>query len=598
MPTTHTHHNQPTDKTKLMHHLCIFRISLLCIFCISVQLGCKSDEGKRKDVSLLPAEDDTAMLEEPVLRKTASTAPGKEEALFIPMAGAEMSLEIDGDRGDWSGFKSRSFDDSDAIIDGRRDWKGGKDASMEVSAHADANYFYLLVDVRDDTILSGGQDAVHLWLRDPKLEQIMSSLPKGVSVEDDLTHDLGITILPDGSFSVIGEELDIPKGAVTLSTSTRRGGWLLEAAIAIEVMPFIASLPLSELAFRVDLHDGDKKSKRGAQTIMSMLPYERDDRPRFALLATPEGLAPHLDARGIVARADGVGYWRRESEHWQFNSLEALPKIWRAVSDTSEFFKDLDEPLTCPSRDQQLLTLEAYTTRSARHRIGLVLCSARTTRKGSCPKDAQTELFWVHLARDDSGAYTTKRRISVFEKPLPQCRTEAVKGELLRDHFSTLPLDFVNANIWAVSWRERLDDSTYAYVRHAVQLLSAKTGELMGDVHPLLEREDDGKERVETITMSYFTEVDDVEGLDICEVERLLEQDCASYQRGCTTRSRGSSVMTHISLWAPENEQFERYVERRHKGCPSKFDLSQREGYLLFHTGSRVGLLPSVLNKD
>jgi hypothetical protein len=34
----------------------------------------------------------------------------------------------------------------------------------------------------------------------------------------------------------------------------------------------------------------------------------------------------------------------------------------------------------------------------------------------------------------------------------------------------------------------------------------------------------------------------------------------------------------------------------KHPRCKHDFDFSSREGFLLLHTGTRVGLLPSVAN--
>ncbi len=569
----------------------LFTLLLMCL----LATGCKKT-GEAKDTSTLEEVDDTAMLEEPVDTSAQRRAQNPEEELFIPTAERTMRFEIDGDDADWKDVNRRDFDARDAIMDGQRSWKSKADASMNIGAVLDSNYLYALIEVRDDKILRDGEDSIRLWLRDPKLEQIMSTMPEGISIEDDLIHDVALEIRPDGSHTLMQDDVTLPEDAVTLTSTTFKGGWRIEAAIALETLPFVASLPLSRLAFRVDMHDSDKKGSDKAQTILSMMPYERDEPPRFAAISTEEGLLPHLGARGVITRVDGVGYWRRDEQHWTFTPLERVPKVWRNMTDTSLFFNNLSASLECPSLDQKRILLEAYTTRSERHRIGLMLCSESS--QDTCPEDARTNLYWIHLARNESGEYDIKRNLAIFKEPIAQCRTQAAKGEVFHDQFATLPLDFVNANVWVVSWREQLQDRQYESVRHVIQFVSAKSGELMGNSHALFAREDDGTERVETINTSYFIDVDDEEGLDLCEIERHREQDCQSHQRGCTTRQRGETTMTHIKLWNNESERYVSYALRRHDGCPANFDLTQGEGYLLFHTGTRVGLLPSILNKD
>lgn len=566
--------------------------------------ACKSDKSQQKDVDLFAAQDNTAMLEEPVERRvTKAGAPTEDDAFFIPAADTTMAFTIDGDFQDWSEHKQKSFDSKSNIVEGRKHWKGKRDTSLDLRAYADTNYIYFQFDISDDKVLSDGQDSLVINMRDPKLAEMMETLPEGVNILDDLVRDIKIKLRPDGTASLLHASTELPQDSVTFATSTSSSGWGGEVAISVEALPFVASLPMEDIAFRIEVLDGDSSREDDYQTRLEILPSPQDSPPRFILLSLDAfgGILPHMDTRGASARPDGVGYWRRDDAQWTYTSLERITTTWRYLQDTATFTKDLDTPLTCPSKDQTPSILEAYTTKSTRHRVGLILCATQADSDGTCSEDAQTQLLWVHLHRKrDEQLYSKRSELEVFDKPLSQCRRSAPKDKKLVKNFSMLPLDFVNANVWAVSWKEQLlsPGESYGYLRHATRLLNAKQGSFMGPAQTLLERTDDGDTRTETINMNYFIHIDRDDHYDICEIGRIKEQSCEDFQQGCKTNPHGEGIRRYFQLWVDDNNAFEKQLIRNHKNCPSEISLSNTPGYLLFHTGSRVGLLPSILNKD
>lgn len=571
-------------------------------------LACKGDNAnKGGNLDLLPEGDRAAMLDEPVegSRTIMAGEAGQEDNFFIPLATDEMPFTIDGDRADWQDYKERSFDDKAHIVDGKKHWKGARDASLEVRSHRDENFIYFELFARDDTVLLEGQDAILISLRDPKLEEMSASLPQGVNLLDELVHDVNLTIYPDGEFILqsAGDVQPRKESVLLAPLDDVKGGWGAELAIAVEALPFLASLPVTEIAFRMELRDGDAKKSKSPQTLLEILPTEPGDTPRYALLSMEDqgGFLPHIDTRGAVLRADGVGYWRQDETNWTYNSLEQTTTTWRLMSDASEFLSGVADKITCPSRDQELLMLEAYRTRSGRHRVGLFLCLHKES-DGACDPDARTQLYWMHLMRrQDETSFEKQSSLEVFDESLQQCRIHPAKeGGKVATSFGMLPLDFVNANVWAVSWKEATskDSSRYSYLRHATRFINARSGKFMGPAQTLLEREDDGRERRETINMNYFIKIDDDDHYDICEIGRVREQDCKGFQQGCKTRDHGEGLSRYVQLWKQEDNHFEKQLVRHHPNCPSDISLSKREGYLLFHTGSRVGLLPSILNKE
>ena len=189
---------------------------------------------------------------------------------------------------------------------------------------------------------------------------------------------------------------------------------------------------MEDIAFRIEVLDGDSSREDDYQTRLEILPSPQDSPPRFILLSLDAfgGILPHMDTRGASARPDGVGYWRRDDAQWTYTSLERITTTWRYLQDTATFTKDLDTPLTCPSKDQTPSILEAYTTKSTRHRVGLILCATQADSDGTCSEDAQTQLLWVHLHRKrDEQLYSKRSELEVFDKPLSQCRRSAPKDK-------------------------------------------------------------------------------------------------------------------------------------------------------------------------
>ncbi|MEC9440408.1 MAG: hypothetical protein VYE40_04800 [Myxococcota bacterium] len=575
--------------------LLVWGASLALVSCA----GGKKNEKKDEDQG-----DPSAFLDDPVEKRPVK--PKKMGVVMIPSAPSEVGIELDGKPTGWDlDREARVFDDGKNVEDGGRMRSGASDASMRVAMKADEGYLYFWLESFDDVIIEdddrGGLpvDGLVLWLRDPGLERVANSLPEGTGTRGEIVTDLALLFTPDGRVRRYDSTKPFEKSAVRWVPFKTDKGWGVELAIAAEVFPHVHSFPIEQIAFRVELLDGDDTKRPGVQTRMSMLPDQRDGSPRFAIADTG-GILPHGDAVGDVSLPDPIGFWTRGKEkQWNFTSIEHVPRLWRYLQQDDAFREqiskdpELDRVCNLANFDRHLV--DVLESRSKRHRVGLMVCAAREV-KGSCKGGAKTRLYWLHYVPDGTGWFFDEAT-DVLGADLPQCYREANKGKPLHTNFSLLPLEFYGSDIWLVGFKRALEERDYTEETLGAWIMNStrKKGGLLREV-VISRTAAEGRERLQTKTSSYFVQVDGNKGLDMCELERADPQTCASHNQGCRNYERGGGTEVHLHTWQPDKQKFDRYMLSKHPRCKHDFDFSRREGFLLLHTGTRVGLLPSVAN--
>ena len=561
--------------------------------------------GKKNEKKDEKPGDPSAFLDDPVEKRPVK--PKKTGVVMIPTAPTDLSIEFDGQPSGWNLAKeARTFDSGKNVEDGGRMRSGASDASMRVAMKSDAGHLYFWLEAFDDVVIEeddrGGLpvDGLVLWLRDPGLERVANSLPEGAGTRDEIVTDLALLFTPDGRVRRYDSSKPFNQQAVRSIPFKNDKSWGVEVVLKAEVFPHIHSFPMEQVAFRVELLDGDDKKRLGVQTRMSMVPDKKDGSPRFAL-ADVAGVLPHGEATGDVSLPDPIGFWTRDEEDgWDFTSIEHVPRLWRYLQPDDAFRKtvledpELDKYCNLARFDRHLEDL--LESRSKRHRIGLLACAAREV-KGAC-KGGKTRLFWVHYTPDGDG-WGFDEAVDVLGADLPQCYKTANRGKALHSNFSLLPLEFYGSELWMVGFKRGLSERDYTEEAHGAWIMHSKRkkkGALLREVITYRIAAD-GRERLHTRSASHFVKVDDRKGLDMCEIERIDEQTCSSHNRGCRDYERGGGTEVHLHTWDPDKEKFERYMLSKHPRCKHDFDFAKREGFLLLHTGTRVGLLPSVANR-
>lgn len=567
--------------------------------------ACSSqDHAQKKDAA---DEDPTALLDAPVNIKKNNkdkVIPQDGDKAMMPQAAKAPAMPIDGKFDGWDASSLKTFTNKDLVELGAPFWDGADDLSMRVGVKSDADFVYFWLEVKDDKVIEQdderGQpvDAIVLWLREPKLEAMFANMPEGVSVDRDVVTDLAIAFSPTGRAQLLGDKsAQLTSGVVWSEGFRTATGYGVEVAVRAEVFPFVATLPMPELAFRVEALDGDEPKRLGVQSRMSMLPRKDSEAPRYALLSLG-GLLPSWPVEGVPGRADGLGLWRRHKDKtWRYTPYEVLPRHWVYMNDMAPFEKQLGQQdlfkTVCNKARFDSTLLEAYRSISDKHRVGLLRCAQRPVNN-KCPDQSQTRLFWVHMSRKDD-MWELKTELEVFTEPMNQCADSAANGELFRDKFTIYPLDFASSYIWAVGWQEEQRASGYYAQASKIAILNVgrKVKPLVGELTPYSLTAEDNTRTLSEVKV-YLTELDDVKGYDICEIEKLQEQTCRSLNSQCQTREHGQSKLTHVKTWSPTMNSFEPYLYSKHPLCTHDFTLDKQPGYMLVHLGSRIGMLPSA----
>lgn len=576
------------------------RLSLVALI-LTGALACGGSAPQQKPDPQASAAD---LLDSPVDTESraaaARRAAAEEPMMVLPETPEAPGKEIDGkvSDGEWETRQFRRFDRKSFVQNGREFWSGSSDASFRVGLESDAGYLYFAIQVKDDVVIEKGSkelfsDGVIIHLRDPALDSLVESLPPSMAYRDQVMSQTAIAFLPNGAFFRYGNsDAPITGEMIYSAVDVRKNGYVIEVGLQMEVLHQVSSLPLDEIAFRVELMDGDEPDRPGTQTVMSILPDRGDDSPRMALY-TAGGLLPHAKVASRPPREKSIGRWEHEDGAWTFLSFEEVPRLWMTVSDRSAFEEALSSSDAldelCRSSVKDFELLEAYTSRGGGFRAGLVMCGARAPN-GRCAEGSQSNVFWVGLKKEQD-QWQLREWTNVFGEPLKQCTASAFKRGELYNGFSLFPVDVVDKNVWAVGWtRSRADQWEVSSINGVTFINIEKEGPI-GTV-TTKRRVSERDERVRANSSVYLFEVDKGDSLDICQLETVLEQDCNGIDRGCKTIDHGTYVHSIIQLYNPRIDRFERYDLTKHPNCSATtFDPRDVDGYLLLQNEGRVGLV-------
>jgi hypothetical protein len=569
---------------------------------VLVLLGTFACGGSTPQQKTDPQSDPSDLLDAPVVRERDSSGPkasADEPMMVLPETPDAPGRSIDGKIDDeWDERAFRRFDKKSVIQTGAPFWRGSSDASFRVGLEADAGYLYFAIQVKDDVVIPDGDerefsDGVVIHLRDPGLETLVDSLPKSIGLRDTIMSQTAIAFLPNGAFFRYGtSDAPIAGEMIYSAVDVRKNGYVLEVALQMEVFHQVSTIPLDEIAFRVEVFDGDEPDRPGAQTMLSILPDRGDDSPRMALFSAG-GLLPHGKVVSRPPRERSLGRWQHDSGEWSFTSFEEVPKLWMTVGDRSAFEEALrstdalDDLCRKSIKDVELL--EAYTSRGGGFRAGLLLCGARAPT-GTCPKGSKSNLFWVGLKKEQD-RWVLAKYTNVFGEELGQCTNSTWKGGVLYEKFSLLPVDAIDNDVWVVGWTRKQTADWGNEAINGVHFLNVEKDGPIATVSTL-RRTSQHDERVRANSSVYLVPVDKEPGLDICQLETVVDQYCRGVDRGCETQEHGTYVHSIIQLYKPRTKRFDRYDLNKHPNCSATtFEPSNVDGYMLLQNEGRVGIL-------
>lgn len=516
--------------------------------------------------------------------------------VMIPAASTTMSRTLDGSGDDWDLSRARTYKSKDDIEFGQEFWTGPNDASFRVALHADENYLYFLVDVIDDVVINSAPqkpiDAVRIWLRDPQLERLSNQLPESYQAQYPLRYDTALTITPDGA-NYLDAHGAAPANIVQSVTRSNANGYSLEVAIAIEAMPQISTFPMTEIAFRVELLDGDDPARNGPQTALSMLPDAHQNAPRFALFSTE--LLPHFPLSETSAPQNALGSWRRSQNTWQFEPLETITSYWHPLEElppARTLISSTDMlPQLCGEARNDMLLLEAYQSSNGKNRVALLLCGP-TPETGQCPQKSTSQVVWTHLVPQGDG-WTVRRAVPAFESALTQCGLQAAANQPFINQFSMTPLTAISPSLWAVGWQKRDHNAHERIDSTGITLIDAQASPgRVGELHP---QRTSAKQQGRTLRKSqvFFTQLDDRPGLDVCEIEISEDQECSTFNTNCQTPDHSKNTLCLIKTWNEQARKFEPYLFSKHPRCTPSTRFEQINGFMLLYINQRFALLPA-----
>lgn len=569
--------------------------------------GCAT--GPKPQPEAMEGEEQTVddILDAPIpeREKPERTASLSEAMLLLPETPQKPARTIDAKDDDWDRGKFRRFETKDAVESGLTYWSGRSDASFRVGVDADEGFLYFIVQVKDDEIVQADMgedptDGVVLWLRDPGLDALGDALPGNVGLGEYIDAETAILFHPNGRVEAWGAADELAFNEIMFHEVRRApNGYVLEVALKLEAFEEVSSIPLPEIAFRVEVLDGDEQKRPGPQTVLSTLPDRGDDSPRLATY-TVGGLLPHKQVGAPPPRVNAIGRWKVEDDAWNFVSFEVIPKYWATLEDMEGFEKVLLENDSlkdvCRTARKDIHLVEAYQSRGGGYRAGLVLCGERA-QGSKCPRGAETNVFLVGL-RDDDDEWLVDYAVNVFKKPVSQCTYAPLRGENYYAHFALFPLDVLSSTVWAVGWTRTLQDQGRQEETYGVTMLNTKYDSPHLGTTTTRNRVAQTDERTIGTSSVYLTYVDEDDNVDICQVEDYVEQGCSGLNRGCRTYDHGQTVLTHIQMWNTNHQKFERYELSKHKNCTARFDFSDADGFLILQLKNRIGLLPSPRTND
>ncbi|WP_158542433.1 sugar-binding protein [Lujinxingia litoralis] len=548
-------------------------------------------ERQRTDILDAPTQAPRRAVERPTAEP--------DELYMIPEASAQTSRTIDAVPEGWDLSKLRAFDTRTNLIAGSGRWTGPEDASFKATVDADEGFIYFWVEVSDDVLVDSHPqdllDGVVISLRDPQLDTLLNSLPATLRNTLEARADAAFAITPSGQIARYRSSHPLDARDVQAATRQTEGGYVLEVALGMGALPYIAAMPLGDIAFRIEVLDTDDARATRPEKHLSMFPSGDDQAPLFAVFDTG-GLLPREAPQAGPPRFDALGAWHRGDQGWRFQPFEYIPQTWRVIEDLRQVAGQVIDkdplPRICTAADREMWLVEVYEDRARNNRIALVLCGSAATN-ARCPNDATTQLVWAHMRPEDDQMWRIDRSFEVFETPLNQCPFERAGDGPLYSNFSLLPLNVIDAAMWAVGWQMRHD--LPRQLRHESGIVFIDSRASSPNVGNVQLARVDAANTARTLASSrvYLANLDDVEGYDICEIEELDNQQCQGFQQGCETTARGSERIPHVKTWAPEAHRFERYLLTNHPNCRASTGFDTIEGFKILQVGNRLGLLPT-----
>jgi hypothetical protein len=585
-----------------------FHVALTILMTTAALVGCKTNEPASVDPFGIADESQGSKIDQleeaepnPDRRAEANQKAAQGE-LILPAPPESMAKTIDGDASDWDMDEARAFDSKRNVEKGEQFWSDRDDASFRVAVEHDAGHVYYLVEVRDDQVVDAGSsdvmtDGVILWLRDPKLEKIVEALPPSIRSRVGVRPEIAVLFTPDGQYWRYDDENGrLNRAGLEAQSTKTEDGYRVEIAVKAGVLEYAAAFPMDEIAFRVEVMDGDDTDNRGRQTLFSMLPDTGADAPRYALLGL-DGMVPHENVVGQPPRPNALGRWRLENETWSFQSFEVVSRSWQVYPDL-EFVSELvtetgATEAFCQPATTDKRVVEAYRSTGDSHMAALVYCGTKAP-KGKCPDDGAGQVLWVHFTRPNGPNWEHYATRSVLPRPLPQCY-DAGRGEGMYDGFSMVPLGMLNSTTWAVGWRHTDEGRGYEYVEQGVWFADMDNAGQTAHAGTVTTSDIEAKRdsRMVSRRRVYLTAIDKEKGADICSVERLEDQRCEGVNRGCRTPERRQQRKVQIWTWAEDKGKFEKFFLTKHRNCKTDFDFASRKAYLLLQREGRLGLVAS-----
>lgn len=554
---------------------------------------------------LTEAEQRAAILDAPITSRATPRAPTSDAAaaqpaptMQLPPAREEPAISLDGEEDDWKGKRFRTFAKASSVQEGERFWRGANDASMRVAVDADDGWFYAFIDVRDDRVIEtpmgeAPTDGVVLWLRDPGLDALARALPRSLGLHHYLETETALVFLPSGRVEPYNDRsVDLNK-MLRHEVRTNSRGYVVELAVRLEAFEVVSTLPLTEVAFRVELLDGDEEDRPGYQTVLSTVPNRGDDSPRYAAIETVPML-PSRPIEGAPPRENAIGRWLFADDTWRFVSFEAIPKHWRNIGEQAAFQEALlgadGIAEKCVPARKDVWLVDAYESVRDGSRTALLVCGDRAARN-TCPSNAKTNIMLLQLS-PAGDAWKVDREIEVFDEAASQCTTAPVAGEEYFTHLSLFPVDVLSPSVWAVGWTREQREHGFVEEHHGFTLLHTSYDAPNLGSTSIASRSVTPDLRTITESAVHLTFVNDDDDVDICQIETRIEQSCTGFDRGCRTMDHGTTRLTQVQLWSRDKRRYEHYDLSKHPGCKADFEVGDGRGFLVVQLRERLGLVP------
>jgi hypothetical protein len=544
---------------------------------------------------------------EPKQKKQPETKKKEKPESLLELVDRQPAKSIDGRLTDWKDGDFRSFKDAKFIVRGEKFRDNPEDLAFEVAVESDSGYLYLAVKVQDETVVDAGSerpitDGVVITLRDPVLESLADRVQPDYRRMLDIFPETSIIFTPDGQFYAYGNTGSINRAALRAEPRKTKNGYILEAAFAVETLQQVYQLPLEEIAFRIDIFDGDSPDKKGTQTRMSIFKKQTlaDTRhERRFMLYDPNILFPHDYVDGTKKQLKKVGRWRNKDGKWQFQSLEASKPNWKRIKNTSqtlgdiEWHKSLEE--ICPQATSHGQPVAWQRSTSNKNRAqGLFVCVRNTQKQKICQLQNPAYLIWVQAEKNKKG-WAVKTANPLSEKPVRNlCLKDSIpdKRHLYLHSLKTVPLQHLGTPVWAVYARRKAPDGSIERIVRFVEpnRSPAQVGKelIYGEYH------ENGTQDIVDSKL-FLTGVDKKPTRDICIVERRSERRCTD--GSCQTLSDTTQLTTRIRVWNPEKRTFEKLMLSKHENCTTNFKFSERQGYQLLPWQKDLAIISSPQNE-